>query len=367
MKSPWAAVVACALALVSVEVPHAYPVARRTSLAIRGGDFLINGKPTFVGRQWRGHRIEGLLPNSRMVQAVFDDLNPETRGRWVYPDTGAWDPDRNTREFVAAMPSWRAHGLLAFTINLQGGSPEGYSKDQPWHNSGFEADGSIRPAYLARLERVLDEADRLGMAVILGLFYFGLDQRLTDERAVLKAVDGTVGWVLDKGYANVLVEVNNECDGAYDHEVLRPARGHELIARVRAVTRGGKRLLASTSYQGGRIPSAAVVAELDFVLLHGNGVREPDRIEAMVRETRQVPGYSGQPIVFNEDDHFDFDKPRNNFVAATAARASWGFFDYRMKGEGFDEGYQSIPANWGISSVRKKGFFDLLARITASE
>jgi hypothetical protein len=366
MKSPCLGALVAALALLSVGVPRATPAARRTSVAIRGGDFLINGTPTFAGRQWRGHRIEGLLPNSRMVQGVFDDLNPETRGRWAYPDTGAWDPDRNTGEFVAAMPSWRAHGLIAFTVNLQGGSPEGYSKGQPWHNSAFEADGSLRPAYVTRLERVLDEADRLGMAVILGLFYFGQDQRLADERAVLKAVDGAVTLVLDKGYGHVLIEVNNECDGSYDHEILRPARVHELIARVRGITRGGRRLLASTSYEGNKIPGAAVVKASDFVLLHGNGVGDPDRIEAMVRETRQVPGYSGQPIVFNEDDHFDFDKPRNNFVAATSAHASWGFFDYRMRGEGYDDGYQSVPVNWAISSARKRGFFSLLAEMTDS-
>jgi hypothetical protein len=366
MKSPCLAALATALALMAIALPHASPVARRTSVSIRGGDFLINGKPTFAGRRWRGHRIEGLLPNSRMVQGIFDDLNAETRGRWAYPDTGTWDPERNTNEFVAAMPSWRAHGLLAFTVNLQGGSPEGYSKGQPWHNSAFEADGTLRPAYFARLDRVLDEADRLGMAVVLGLFYFGQDQRLADERAVVNAVDRTVAWVLDKGYANVLVEVNNECDGSYDHEILRPARVHELIARVRGIGRGGRRLLASTSYEGNKIPGAAVVAASDFVLLHGNGVRDPDRIDAMVGETRRLPGYSGQPVVFNEDDHFDFDKPRNNFAAATAAHASWGFFDYRMKGEGFDEGYQSMPANWGISSARKRGFFELLAEMTGS-
>jgi hypothetical protein len=37
-----------------------------------------------------------------------------------------------------------------------------------------------------------------------------------------------------------------------------------------------------------------------------------------------------------------------------------------MKGEGFDEGYQSVPVNWTISSERKKGFFRLLAGITGS-
>ncbi len=95
-------------------------------VAIEGDSFLINGEPTYAGRWWRGHRLEGLLMNARLVQGIFDDLNPQTRSRWDYPD-GPWDPERNTGEFVAAMPRWRSHGLLGFTINLQGGSPEGYS------------------------------------------------------------------------------------------------------------------------------------------------------------------------------------------------------------------------------------------------
>ena len=66
-----------------------------------------------------------------MVQATFDDLNPETAKRWAYPDSGMWDAERNVREFIAAMPVWKAHGLLAVTVNFQVGSPEGYSKAQP--------------------------------------------------------------------------------------------------------------------------------------------------------------------------------------------------------------------------------------------
>jgi len=44
------------------------------------------------------------------------------------------------------------------------------------------------------------------------------------------------------------------------------------------------------------------------------------------------------PVLFNEDDHFDFDRPENNMLAAIGEYAGWGFFDYRMAGEGFDEG-----------------------------
>ena len=43
------------------------------------------------------------------------------------------------------------------------------------------------------------------------------------------------------------------------------------------------------------------------------------------------------------------------------------FFDFRMNGEGFDDGYQSAPVNWGISSPRKRGFFNLLGEITGAD
>ena len=339
---------------------------RGSTVAIVGDEFHINGKPTYTGRAWRGRKIQGLLLNSRMVQGIFDDRNPLTAGQWKYLDTGKWDPERNTREFIAAMQVWRRHGLLAFTINLQGGSPQGYSKDQPWHNSAIEADGSLRSDYLGRLERIIDKADELGMAVILGYFYFGQDERLKDEGAVIGAVDNATKWVFDHGYRNVLIEINNECNVAYDHDILKPDHVHELIRRVQNLTRGGRRLLVSTSYGGGFIPQENVVRVADFLLVHGNGVSDPDRIADMIRKTRQVAGYHGQPIVFNEDDHFDFDKPNNNFVAAISEHASWGYFDYRKNGEGWDAGYQSVPVNWGISSARKRGFFELLSEITGA-
>jgi len=349
------------------EAVRSEPIAsRKAAVSIVGDEFQINGKPTYAGRVWGGHKIQGLLLNSRMVQGIFDDRNPETVKNWAYPDTGKWDPERNTREFIAAMPDWRRHGLLAFTINLQGGSPQGYSEDQPWHNSAVEADGSLRPDYMNRLQRILDKADELGMAVILGYFYFGQDERLHDETGVVRATDNATNWLLDRGYRNVLAEINNECNVRYDHAILRPERVHELIERVQKTTRDRRRLLVSTSYGGGAIPTANVVRVADFLLLHGNGVSDPARIAEMVRQARHVPGYHGQPILFNEDDHFAFDKPENHFIAAVSEHASWGCFDYRMKGEGFDAGYQSVPVNWAISSERKRGFFELLSKITGA-
>lgn len=341
------------------------PQDRNTLVTILEDDFYINGKPTLKDIYWKGIRMEGLIPNSRMVQGVFDDLNPETREKWRYPDTGTWDPDRNTDEFVRAMEAWRDHGLLAFTINMQGGSPEGYSKYQPWINSTFTENGDLRTEYMKRLEIILDRSDELGMVTILGLFYFGQDQHLESEQAVKNAVTNSVKWILGKGYTNVIVEVANECDNAaYDLEIIKKPRIPELIQLAKSITLDDSRLLVGTSFNGNHIPSDEVVKISDFILIHGNGVNDPQRIIEMVNETRALPAFRPMPIVFNEDDHYDFEKDMNNMIAAFSSHASWGFFDFRRDGEGFQEGYQSIPADWSIGSDRKKAFFEKLKEIT---
>jgi hypothetical protein len=348
--------------LASMANMYAVAPKRNTAVTIHGESFHINGKITFEGKTWRGYSIEGLLPNSRMVNGIFDDATDSTRYRWAYPDTKVWDAGRNTREFVENMPLWRKNGLLAFTINLQGGSPYGYSSAQPWINSAFDERGNLKPAYMNRLAKVIDKADELGMVVILGLFYFGQEKSIENEAAVFNGIRNATEWVLGNGYTNVIIEINNECDLFKVHPVLMPARVHETINFVKNINVNGRRLLVGTSYRGGAIPGAEVVKASDFILLHGNGVSNPERIIEMVTQTKQIAGYTPKPVLFNEDDHFDFDKPMNNFVAATNAGASWGFFDYRMRNEPFEAGYQSVPADWGINSERKKGFFNLLSQ-----
>ncbi|QGY42215.1 hypothetical protein GM418_00650 [Maribellus comscasis] len=331
------------------------------NVSIKGEQFYINGDPTFKGRIWNGVSVEGLLPNSRMVQGIFDDLNPETVNKWKYPDTKEWEPDRNTNEFIMAMPDWRKHGLIAFTINFQGGSPEGYSSVQPWENNAFEPDGTLRTDFARRMEKIVEKADELGMVVILGIFYFGQDERLQDENAVKNAVGNVVEWIQNKAFTNVLIEVANECNNRkYDHDIIKQDRISELILQIKEKA---PELIVSTSFNGNTIPPDDVVKVCDFVLIHGNGVHSPSRITEMVEEVRNLPSYHPMPVVFNEDDHFDFDHAENNFAAATKAYASWGYFDFRMKGEGFDEGYQSVPVNWSISSERKTAFFNKVKEI----
>ncbi|MDH7598225.1 MAG: hypothetical protein QHH07_01150 [Sedimentisphaerales bacterium] len=343
-----------------------------TVVTIIGDQFFINGQPTYKGRIWRGCKIEGLLMNARLVQGIFDDLNPATVHRWAYSETEPWDPERNTREFLVAMPQWRSHGLLCAVLNLQGGSPEGYSVEQPWHNSAISPDGSLRPDYMRRLKSIIDRADELGMVIMLGIFYFGQDQRLQGEEAVRRAVVNTVDWVADQGYRNVLIEIANECDNrAYDHDIIRPERVNELIQLAQDRSKQQDHPLAvSVSFNGGSVPTPNVVRSADYILMHGNGVRSPQRMAQMIQTVRQMKEYTPKPIVINEDDspwrypEQGLDEEGNNFVICIANYASWGYFDFRQAGEGFDEGFQSVPVNWQISSQRKRAFFKLLADIT---
>lgn len=339
--------------------------AQKTIVEIKGEQFFINGKPTFPGRSWKGYPIEGLLINSRMVQGIFDDLNPETANEFAYPDTKKWDADRNTNEFIAAMPEWYKNGMNAFTINMQGGSPYGYG-NKKCLNPGFNADGSLMQPYMNRLERILKKADELHMVVILGIFYFGQDQNIKDETAIIQATDNLINWLFEKRFRNVVIEIANECDAkAYNHPILFPDRISELILRVKNNQQNGYRFLASTSFGGCKVPTSNVVAASDFILIHGNGAKSPNQIQTLVDSTKLVRGKRLMPIVNNEDDHFDFEKDTNNFVVSIKNYVSWGYFDFRFPKEtDYIEGYQSVPVDWGIHSERKKTFFKLAKEIT---
>ena len=74
--------------------------------------------------------------------------------------------------------------------------------------------------------------------------------------------------------------------------------------------------------------------------------------------TRRVPGYTPKPILFNEDDHFEFERPDYNFYAAIGEYASWGYFDP------YADGFQSPPVNRGLNTERKRAFFGKVREVT---
>jgi hypothetical protein len=279
------------------------PFSPRTVVSIRDGRWQINGELTY-----RGSRCEGLMMNVRMVNAVFEDRHK--------PD---FDPEANTARFLAHLPDYAAHGVVAFTLCLQGGMP-GYEGAL---NSAFEPDGSLRAPYLARVERVIEAADRLGLVVILGCFYQRQDQVLLDEEAVRNAVVNVASWVRDSGFRNVVLEIANEHDhDGFDHRLIHTVEGELELIRLAKRTAPG--LLVSVSGLGHGRAAEPLAAASDFILIHFNSTplaEIPARITALEKHRK--------PIVCNEDD-------KVGRVGADAAelcvahKASWGLMEEKI-------------------------------------
>jgi hypothetical protein len=307
-----------------------------TTVTISGTEIAIDGVPTYSGRTFEGHAIQGLLFNVRAVQATFDDANDETRRNWAYPDTGQWDPDRNTGEFCAALASWRDHGVL-------------------------------------------------GMVVIVGLFYWMQMLHMEGEPAIWRAADEALGFLEGTGRRNILIELANEVDVVARHTpyaIFGWDQVHETIARLRA---NHPSLLYSASGGGANVetgsgmPSAAAVSEADYVLLHGNGTRPPE-LAAAIQAVRAMPAYQAhpKPILINEDS-----PAVPNLDAAWRNGASWGYYDQGFEGQADDpyvhyaprprwndspfeelNGFQTPPVNWTINTPFKRAFFDRVAEVT---
>jgi hypothetical protein len=245
-------------------------------VSIDGTRWKINGKLTNPGSA-----AEGLLMNVRMVNSTFED-----RGRTDF------DPEANTNRFIASISDYAAHGVNAFTLCLQGGNP-GYEGAV---NTAFELDGSLRPDYLQRVERVIRACNERGVVVILGLYYQRQSKYLRDEAAVRAGVVNAANWIRERGFSNVVVEIANEYPhSGFVHPVIRDPKGQASLIRLAKQTAPG--LLVSASGYGDGAISWDVAEASDFLLMHLNTTTVAD-IPARVNALKSW----GKPIVCNEDD-----------------------------------------------------------------
>jgi len=274
-----------------------------TTVSINKTQWQINGQVTYPGTA-----AEGLLMNARMVNSTFEDAKR--------PD---FDPNENTSRFISKIPQYYACGVRAFTLNLQGGSP-GYEGAV---NSAFRPDGTLRASYINRLKRVIEECDKRGMIVILGLFYQRQDQILRDEQAVKCGVVNAVNWVKENGFTNVIIEIANEYDhDGFDHDIIETAEGE--VELIRLAKKTGPDLLVSTSGLGHGRMNDLIAKEADLILIHFNGTKVediPGRIKALKKYNK--------PIVCNEDDKIDGDGARA-LQACVENGCSWGFMHSKL-------------------------------------
>src|SRR5205809_632718 len=78
-----------------------------------------------------------------------------------------------TRACSVALCESGESAVCSFTIYLCSGVRHGDLRGQRWDTSAIARHRALCADYLGRLEQILNKADALGMAVILGYFYFG--------------------------------------------------------------------------------------------------------------------------------------------------------------------------------------------------
>jgi hypothetical protein len=338
----------------AMNVPARALASTQTVVGISGTRFTINGQVTYLGRKARG-----LLLNSRMANAIFDDDNPQTVSRWAYPDTGVWDPQRNTNEFVAMLPSYASYGLNMVTVSLQGGLPDPDDGDpkipHPEIVSAFKSDGTLKTAWMSRLDQVIRAADASGIVVDVSLFYRFQDERITTDAGVVTAVDRVTNFIVNHGYTNVLFEVCNECSvSGIDHANLDKDEVWKLIRRVQV--RSNHAFPVSSSFGGANNPPPSVIKQADYISLHCN-VQTTDEMTATLDRIRSTAEYLAKPkpIV---DTECGTEIPK--METAVAGGAGWGYHDQGLNN--YVDGFQSVPVNWGINTPVKQAFFDRVKR-----
>ena len=164
-------------------------------------------RKTYTGKQYRPEAA-GRLMNLRVAQGLFHD-------EWM--TEVPFDPDKHTSRLIAALDTYKEHGVLAISVSLQGGNPayelfDAIKRDRP-HKLGpgkgalvsaFRPDGSLKDAWMARLLRLVRELDRRGMILNLMYFYQHQDEVLENPAAIERGARNVTDWLIDNNCRNVI-------------------------------------------------------------------------------------------------------------------------------------------------------------------
>ncbi|MDA1192939.1 MAG: hypothetical protein O3A46_14795 [Candidatus Poribacteria bacterium] len=287
-----------------------------TTISTRGESFLINDRLVYSEIEHSNPNAHGLLMNARFIQGIFDDRS--NRARYARWGRDSFDPDEHTDNLIAALPEWRAHGLRAFTVGIQGGGPcFTIANRSAIDNNPFGEDGaSFDDAYARRLDKLIRASDALGIVVIVSYFYVSQSPKLRNGKAVRNAVTVASNWLRDGGYANVMIEVANEYNiQGFNHPIIHEPEGMSALIDLARDESGG--MLVGCSGGGGHL-NREVAEASDIILIHGNGCSR-QRFHNMIGEARGW-GFN-RPIICNEDS-----QALGNLGVAARNFASWGYY-----------------------------------------
>jgi len=263
---------------------------------------------TYASGEYRP-QAKGKLMNLRLVQALYHD-------EWL--TAKPFDPDANTNAAIAALDFYKSHGVLMINVSLQGGQAGfdhqiygldrsngyRYGSEKGTHVSAFRPDGSLKPEWLNRLDRLLAAADKRGMIVNLMYFYQGQDELFESTEAIHRAAREITDWLIARKYRNVIVDIANEWDlrgDRWDFASYIPENILQLIKETRdrfQKLHADYALPIGVSSDGRMNYAESFVDSVDVVLLHGNG-RAPQQKQQRTADLKNWP----RPILMTEDDN----------------------------------------------------------------
>ena len=222
-------------------------------------------KQTYSSRRFRGE-ARGKLVMIRFPPALFSD-------EWM--GAREFDPDKNTDAVIASFELLAEHGVGAIGVNLQGpdhGDGSGYGGLV----SAFKPDGSLKPKWLDRLERLIEAADGRGLVVCLSYFSRDQDEVFESAAAIVAGARNMTDWLIEKNFRNVIIDVAYGWDVEkenWDHGAFIPESIAELIETVRERFQEVEFTLPIGASAGGGMTYPSSLARIcDVILVHGNGL-----------------------------------------------------------------------------------------------
>ena len=122
-------------------------------------------------------------------------------------------PERNTDEFIAQLPGYRRHGVLAgHPLPAVRRARAATPASTPGTPPPSPPAATCAPTTWRASRAPWTRSTRWAWWRSSGYFYFGQDEHILAEAGVRRAVQNATGWLLDAGHTNLLVDVVNECN-----------------------------------------------------------------------------------------------------------------------------------------------------------
>ena len=281
-------------------------------------------------------------------------------------DRNIFDADKNKGEFIKNLKEWRKSGVNLITVGLQSPNPfaeyykkareQDKSKNIAFNSSAIKADGSLNLDFLENAGEIITEANKLGIAVLANILSPACENIFEDEFAVINGIFNATDWLVNKNFADILVNITDVSHTFYKSSILNGGRIIKVLKSVRERI-NNKIILGAgiKSFAGVSPKSISEYIELsDFIPVYANSTKTMlEKIYFFQAKNKEIP-----IIVVKGDDLSEKYNSygKNNLAEALENNASWCYYDQ----EGFVI-LKNKSIDWSKnSSPEKKRFFETL-------